>query len=208
MRKLWIAGAGGHAKVVIDAARASGLYEVTGALDDDPRRTGGNVLGVPVRGAISAASVSAWDIEWLVLAIGDNRRRWDLAARLDGRVRWATVVHPSAVVADSAVVAEGTVVCARAVVQAEARIGRHVILNTGCTIDHDGMVEDFAHVAPGASVAGGVTVGEGVLLGIGACVVPGRRLGAWATAGAGAAVVADVEAGATVRGVPARATSA
>jgi acyl-[acyl carrier protein]--UDP-N-acetylglucosamine O-acyltransferase len=80
-----------------------------------------------------------------------------------------------------------------------------VIVNTGATVDHDCRLGDFVHVAPGAHLCGGVTVDEGALLGVGCAVAPGVRIGAWATVGAAAAVVADVPAGATVIGVPAQA---
>jgi acetyltransferase EpsM len=79
-----------------------------------------------------------------------------------------------------------------------------VILNTSCSVDHDCVVEDFAHLAPGVRLAGNVHVGEGALLGVGSCVIPGVRIGRWATVGAGAAVIEDVPDYATVVGVPAR----
>ena len=50
----------------------------------------------------------------------------------------------------------------------------------------------------------GVTVGKGTLFGVGACAIPGVRIGAQATVGAGAVVTRDVADGATALGVPAR----
>ena len=108
------------------------------------------------------------------------------------------------VIAPDAVIEPGCMICAGAVVGTGARIGAHTILNTGCTVDHDCVVGPLCHVAPGANLAGTVTLGRGVFVGIGACVIQGRTLGDWATAGAGAAVIRDVPEGATVVGVPAR----
>lgn len=195
-----VVGAGGHAKVVIATLQALG-HEVLVALDDDPARRGDAVLGVPVAGP-TAAWLGERPGTSAVLAVGDNRARRRLAGELPGE--WLAVVHPRAVVHPSARVAPGAVVFAGAVVQPEARVGAHGIVNTGATVDHDADVGAFAHVAPGAHLCGGVTLGEGVLLGVGAVATPGRTVGAWTTVGAGAAVTADLPAGVTAVGVPAR----
>lgn len=209
-RPLVVVAASGHAKVVIDAARAAGRT-VLACFDDNPALHGTTLLGVPVEGGSDAvpAFVEAHDAE-LVLAIGVNRVRQRVVDRLAsevGTARWATVIHPSAVVAESAEVGEGAVVFAGAVVQPDARIGAHAILNTGASVDHDSVVGAFAHIAPGARLAGGVMLGEGAFVGIGACVIPGRTIGAWAVVGAGAAVVRDLAPGGTYVGVPAQSLS-
>ena len=56
-----------------------------------------------------------------------------------------------------------------------------------------------------AALAGNVRVGARALIGVGSAVRPGISVGEDAVVGAGSAVVADVPAGATVGGVPARA---
>jgi sugar O-acyltransferase (sialic acid O-acetyltransferase NeuD family) len=204
MEKLWIIGAGGHAKVVIDAARASGCFEPVGVLDDDPARRETTVLGVRVRGAIRPDAAGRFGIERAVIAIGSNRIRAEIAARLEGCFSWATIVHPAAVLGTGVEVGLGSVVFAGAILQPDTTIGRHVIINTACSIDHDGSVGDFAHVAPGVHLAGGVRLGEGSFLGIGACALPGSVIGDWATVGAGGVVTSNIPAGVVAKGVPAR----
>jgi acetyltransferase-like isoleucine patch superfamily enzyme len=66
----------------------------------------------------------------------------------------------------------------------------------------------FTTIAPAATICGDVTIGEAVLIGCGAIVKNGVRIGDEATVGAGAVVVKDVEAGATVVGMPARQAAA
>ena len=201
---LWVIGAGGHAKVAIDTARAAGLGEPAGVLDDDPARLDTSVLGVPVRGSVDPETVTRLGVERAMIAVGQNRIRAALAARLDGLVEWVTVVHPGAVVSPAAQLGEGTVIFAGAVVQADAALGRHVIVNTGASVDHDCAIGDFVHIAPGARLAGNVYVDMGVLLGIGSCVIPARRIGARAVVGAGAVVIDDIPPDVTAIGVPAR----
>lgn len=203
-RPLWILGGGGHAKVVIETARATRAFVPVGVLDDDDTRFGSNVLGVPVRGPIVASAIGELGIDLAVLAIGDNHARAAVVGRLAGLVSWAVLIHPASTVAETVQLGEGSVVFAGAIVQPDAVIGRHVIVNTGASVDHDAVVADFAHLAPGVRLAGEVRLGEGALVGIGACIVPGREIGAWATVGAGAVVTSDVPAGVVAVGVPAR----
>jgi acetyltransferase EpsM len=146
-------------------------------------------------------------VERAVIAVGDNHARRRLAETLAAALpacAYPTVVHPAATVHPSATLGEGTVVFAGCVVQPDARLGRHVILNTAATVDHDCRLGDFVHAAPGSRLAGRAEIEDGVLLGIGSAVLPGRRVGAWATVGAGGVVVEDIAAGVVAVGVPAR----
>ncbi len=83
-------------------------------------------------------------------------------------------------------------------------VGQHAIINTGCTIDHDCMIGNYAHISPGVNLAGGVAVGEGTHLGISSCVIPRCSIGDWSVVGAGAAVVRDIPSRCVAVGVPAK----
>lgn len=198
--KVYLIGAGGHAKVVLSTALAMGL-SVAGLFDDDPQKQGTEIMGVPVIGTVSDAKRKKSACG--VLAVGDNRMRYRLAQEL-AKWEWLILVHPKAYVHPSVKLGPGTVVFAGAVIQPDTRIGAHVIINTGATVDHDCWIGDFVHVAPGVHLAGNVKVGEGTLLGIGTTVLPGVTVGAWVTVGAGAVVVRDLPPRVTAVGVPAK----
>lgn len=201
-RGIWIIGAGGHAKVVIATLRAAGVSP-RGIFDDDIGRRGDTVLGVAVVGTLLDAGTLAPEDRRAIIAIGSNAVRKRIAEALPD-FTWERVVHPGAIVDSSARIGPGSVVFAGAVVQPDVALGAHVIVNTGARIDHDGAIGDYAHVAPGCALGGDVRLAEGAFLGVGVCVVPGRTVGAWATVGAGAAVVRDLPDGVTAVGVPAR----
>ena len=200
MTRLLIIGAGGHGKVVAEAAEAAGYAEIAFLDRDYPERTMNGRW--PIVGANAAQGGGV-----LFCAVGDNAGR----ARLFGEMALQdspVIIHPSAILSPSAVLGAGTLAGAGSFVMTDARIGRGVILNTGCSVDHDCVVEDFVHISPGARLAGGVHVGTGTWVGIGAVVREGVRIGRNAMIGAGAAVVRDIADGARVAGVPARALEA
>ncbi|MCA9198628.1 MAG: acetyltransferase [Planctomycetales bacterium] len=194
--QITILGAGGHAKVVVDAARFT--FDTIRILDDATVRIGSCVGGIRISGTTANALIG----DLAIIAIGDNATRQRIASNI--QCSWTSVVHPTAVIAESAKLGDGTVVLAGCVVQADSRIGRHVILNTCSSVDHDCVIGDFVHICPGVHLPGNVTIGNGVLLGVSSTVLPGVRIGDGATVGAGAVVIDDVPPNVTVVGNPAK----
>jgi serine acetyltransferase len=85
------------------------------------------------------------------------------------------------------------------------RLGRHVLLNLGCTVGHDAVLEDFCSLMPHANVGGEAHLEAGVYLGTNATVINRVRVGARTIVGAGAVAVRDLPADCTAVGVPAKA---
>ena len=206
MRKLIIWGAGGHGKVVLDIARATGLYCEIAFVDDSCAAPGGyfcNCELLPLSEGFEALKARGY--RCFVVAIGDNlvrERRFQEGA--DKGFDPATLIHPATVVSSSARIGGGSVVMPRAVVNAAAVIGRNCILNTGVIAEHDCHVGDHVHLAPGVVLGGNVTVEPCALLGIGTIVLPGMKIGSGAIVGAGAVVLDSVPPGTTSVGVPAK----
>jgi sugar O-acyltransferase (sialic acid O-acetyltransferase NeuD family) len=196
--RIVIVGAGAQGAVVADILQRSGTAPIAFV---DERLAGRTVLGVRV-----VASLDEVEHDAVIVAIGDNRVRRDVTARLAGE-RFATAIHPFTSIAPSATIGEGAMICAGAIVAPRAVIGRGALLNTKSSVDHDSVVGDFVHVAPGATLGGNVRVGEETLIAAGATIVSERSIGARTVVGAGAVVVQDVGDDVTALGVPARITS-
>jgi sugar O-acyltransferase (sialic acid O-acetyltransferase NeuD family) len=201
---LYVFGAGGHGKVVADAARLGDRYEVCGLLDDGPQRWRDSPLGLPVLGGRDALPALPDEAE-IALGIGDNRARASLASFLiaAGR-RLAAVVHPRACLGSGVRLGAGVFVGPLAVVHSDSWVGRGGIVNTAAVVEHDCRLGDFVHVSPRAAVGGGCRVGDGAHLGLGAVVLPVLSVGAWSVLGAGAVLVRALPDGETAVGVPAR----
>lgn len=195
--RLLVIGAGGHAKVVIDAALDAG-FEIAGVVGEPGGRS--EVLGLPV--SHSCEGIAA---DGFIVAIGDNAARSRaFEEHIAAGLTPISVIHPSAVISSRATIGAGTFAAAGAIVNVDAVIGLDAILNTGCTVDHDCVVGDHALIGPTASLCGGCRVGAGTLLGAGASLIPGTSVGDWSVVGAGSAVVTDIADRTVSAGVPAR----
>lgn len=178
---MFLYGAGGHAKVILEILEAQGIA-VSGLFDDGESASA--LLGYSV-----GKYTPGMKIDSLLLAIGNNSIRKRLAMEI--QTAYGTALHPSAIISGRSSIGSGTVVMAGAVVNTCAEVGSHCIVNVNATVDHDCRIADFVHIAPGACLCGGVEVGEGAWIGAGAVVKPGIRIGAWAQVVPGSVVLED-----------------
>lgn len=200
-------GAGGHAKVVIDAIEKQNATAKVLVFDDNPATWGTSLFGYPVVGNLDALlkDSSKYQMDHSIVAIGNNILRLKIAAALKKHgISLGSVIHPSAVLSRGAVIGAGTVLFANAVINADSRVADNVIVNTAATIDHDCMIADGVHVAPGVNICGGVTVGHSTFIGAGSIIIPGVKIGNNVTIGAGSTVLSDIKDNSKVAGSPAR----
>ncbi|OHC75509.1 MAG: sugar acetyltransferase [Rhodospirillales bacterium RIFCSPLOWO2_12_FULL_58_28] len=206
-RPVIIIGAGGHAKVVIDALLLIGI-KVFAAADIDPARRGQSILSIPIIGEDRIAAEHAPDSVMLANGIGSTgnpkaRRAVFYRFKKLGYV-FRTVIHPSAVIARDVEIGEGCQIMAGVVIQTGVRTGINSIINTRSSVDHDCRIGDHVHIAPGVTLSGAVIIGDGAHLGSGATVIQECSIGNDCIIAAGAVVVDNVAPGIVVRGVPAK----
>lgn len=196
-----IVGASGHGKVIADIVQKSG-DTVLGFLDDNPVPTN-TFIGFPVLGTVDRYKEYANEA-WFIVAIGNAAIRESISKQLHG-VSWYTAIHPAAVIAGIDVdIGEGTAVMANAVINSGARIGRHCIINSSAVVEHDNLLEDYAHVSVGVKLAGTVRVGKSTWVGIGASVSNNINICGNCMIGAGSVVIRDIGEAGTYVGVPAK----
>lgn len=202
-------GGGGHASVLIDALRMSGIAVPHAVLDADAAKWGQELLGVPIVGGDDLLpKVIAEGVRYFAVGLGSagdsshRERLFNLGLKLG--LEPLTIVHPSAVCSQYAGVELGCQLLPGCIINAGARLGANVIVNSGAVVEHDCVLENHVHVATGARLASGVTVGLGAHIGAGATVKQLISIGARSVVGAGAVVVSDVPDDTVAVGVPAR----
>ena len=166
MKRLLIIGGGGHGRSVAEAVllsrqRQGQCFELTAFLDDaaQPQQ---HVWDWPVWGTTAMLPECRGRVDAVIVAVGNNSLREALHRRVHAAgLMLATVIHPAAVVSSRASIGAGSVIMAGAIVGTEARLGEGVIVNCGAVVDHDCVVEAFAHLGGNASMAGGAVLGRG-----------------------------------------------
>ncbi|WP_413382768.1 acetyltransferase [Alkalihalobacillus sp. 1P02AB] len=201
-KKLLIIGASGHGKVVADIALRMNKWDKIAFLDDD--KSISNSMGLKVVGKSSEVSHYLSDHD-IFIAVGNNDIRKAIQNKLEAKgASIPTLIHPKAIIGNSVKLAIGTVIMAGVVINSYTTIGKGCIINTGATIDHDNLIEEFVHISPGVHLAGTVTVGQGSWLGIGSVVSNNISIAKCCKVGAGAVVVKDISETGTYVGVPVR----
>lgn len=174
-------GAGGHCKVVLDILDSNGL-KTERIVDDSPSES--IFMGLPL---------SKPDLEYdkAIITIGNCAVRKKIVEKITVN-KYLTVIHPSSIICRNVSVGEGTVIMHGAIVQSSAKIGRHCILNTKSSVDHDVIINDFVHIASGATICGESEVGECTWIGAGSVIKQGVHIGKNCMIGAGSVVVKDI----------------
>jgi sugar O-acyltransferase (sialic acid O-acetyltransferase NeuD family) len=192
---MFLFGASGHCKVIIDIIQKSNLDVIECVFDDNPIMN--SIFNIPI--LKPDKPVFFYD-KSLIISIGNNKIRQKLANKISANYQIAK--HPNSIIASNVTFEEGSVVMAGAILNPDVKVGKHCIINSGAVIEHDCILNDFVHVSPNAALAGNVIIGEGTHVGIGAVVIQGVKIGKWATIGAGAVILNDVPDYAVIVGNP------
>lgn len=194
---MFLYGASGHCKVVIDAINSSTNSDIEAIFDDNPKSD--FITEIPV---IKANESILNNLKNFIITIGNNKLRKKVVEKLN--TNYLTVIHDKAIISKTAEIGVGTVVLAGSIINSEAKIGKHCIVNSGVVIEHDCLIGDYVHVSPNVSLAGNVAISEGAHIGIGSTIIQGLTIGKWSTVGAGAVIINDVPDYAVVVGNPGR----
>lgn len=202
-KKIFVFGASGHAKVVIDVIEKQGLFDIALLADDDVLLKNHDIYGYRVIGG--KQELLARSIRKGIVAIGSNRARSSVSAWLrENGFEIVSAVHPAAQLARGVTIGRGTVVMAGAVINSDTVIGDDVIVNTRASIDHDCRIGNSVHIAPGVTLCGTVQIGDGTFVCAGATVIPNLSIGRNVVIGAGSTVIQSIPDHFLVAGSPAK----
>lgn len=178
---------------------------VVGFVDNDLSKRGTVFLGLPVFGGFEVLpELVGRDMCFVNLITGSTKIRHETyAAMKEAGCRFTNFIHPS-VCLDMVETGQGNYIQENVVLQAGVRIGDNSSVHTSTVVAHESVVGSHVFIAHCCSVSGLVTIGDGAFIGTNATILPRKRIGRWATVGAGAVVIRDVPDFATVVGNPAR----
>lgn len=191
-KKVIIIGAGGHARVIADIIKKSN-DEIIGFLDDNVEIQGRTIFDdKKVLGDTSEKSVKKYSDCYFIIGIGSNRIRRIISEKYSN-IKWYTAIHPSSIIGSDVSIKEGTAVMAGTVINTGTVVGKHCIVNTCSSLDHDNILEDYVHISPGSHLAGTVRISEGTWICAGVTIINNITIGKNNIIGAGATVIKNIE---------------
>lgn len=152
-KEIFIVGAGGHARNVVDAIEKQGLYTILGYCVDDIPVHESIAGGYPVLSAIKSNELEVSEDASFVIAIGNNAIRKELYHFYNQKFEAATVIHPTAAIATTARIGNGTVILANCTVNANSVLGENCLLNSNVVVDHDCHLGNHVHLRIGTLVS-------------------------------------------------------
>lgn len=203
-KKVVIIGASGQARVIADIVKLSG-DEIVGFLDDN-MDIQGNVIfeDKKVLGTTKEEDIEKFKNNYFIIGIGSNRVR-KLISEKYPNLKWYTAIHPSTIIGSNVEIGEGSVLMGGTVINTGTKIGKHCIINTCASLDHDNILDNFVHISPGAHLAGTVRIMDGTWICAGVTVINNITIGKNNIIGAGATVIRNIEVeNSTYIGVPVR----
>ena len=192
---MYIFGAAGHAKVIIELLEET-KEPIDGIFDDDSTKK-----------EIFNYALSHYESnpqKQIIIAIGDNQKRLEVAERISKDYQFRNAISNKANISKRVEIQEGTVVMNGVNINSGTKIGKHCIINTAASIDHDCKLGNFIHISPNATLCGGICIEDNAHIGAGAVILPNIKIGKNAIIGAGAVVTKNIAPDMVVVGNPAR----
>lgn len=204
MTTLFLCGAGNSegVRLALVVNRHERAWDQIVLLDDDPKKVGGALLGVPIAGPIAMLGHAPAGSFATNLVARTTAGRLAVHRRIAATgVPFANLIHPGVDAADCAL-GNGVLVYEQAVVSPETSLGDGAVVFMRAVVGHEATVGAGSVLAAGSVLNARVVLGECVYVGSNASVLPEVRVGARATIGANTMVAMDVPPGATIVGVP------
>ena len=182
MKKIVLFGSGDNSNVILDIINEVKNFKVIGVVDKKEnisfKKNKLKFLG-NINFFLKNLSKSDKNLFGIVTT-GFNFTRKKIVLKVkrkNPKFQWATLIHPSCKISKFTKISEGSVIVTGAIVNNNSKIGKHCLINTGSSIDHDNIFEDYSSCAPGVVTGGKVKVGNCSYIGIGSTVKHGIIIG-------------------------------
>lgn len=196
-------GYSGHAYIIIEAAMAAG-YSIKGYFEyKQVRKNPFNLKYFGYEKEVDVKSIVGDD--FVFPAMGANEIRHNLIDFFEeNNLNQCIITEPSAMLSNTSSIGLSSYVGKNVIINACASIGKGVILNSGCIVEHECRIDNFVHIAPSSVLCGNVEIGERTIIGANSVIKPDIKVTSQVVIGAGSVVVQEIAQVGTWYGNPAR----
>jgi sugar O-acyltransferase (sialic acid O-acetyltransferase NeuD family) len=195
-KRILLFGGGNQVHYTIDIIEKENKYEIIGIIDSvhpiGTERYGYTVIGrqenlIPI--------INQYRIDAGLITIGDNWSRFKVYNSIIEQVpsfEFINAIHPSVIIGKNVEIGFGIVMMAGVIVNPLSKIGNFTFFATGCQVEHDCIIEDYASVSAGSVMGGYVTIGKYSAITLGVTILDRLKIGENSVIGSGSLVLKDV----------------
>lgn len=201
VKQVFLVGAGGFSKQVIDAYLSHNT-KILGIFDDF--RTGVFYKDIPILGKITEVENILKSKENIFITLGDNNIRKSLALNFNSKYFFPNCFRPNSDVPSTINIGKGNYIGSYSKLGEDSYIGNFNFINECVILAHDTYIGDFNHLSPNVSMGGNAIIGNTNMIGTSAIIIPKIKIGDSNTIGAGSVLIKNVENNSTIVGNPGR----
>jgi sugar O-acyltransferase (sialic acid O-acetyltransferase NeuD family) len=205
-KRILLFGGGNQVHYTIDIIEKENKYEIVGIIDSvhpiGTDRYGYKVLG---RQDNLINIVDEHKIDAGLITIGDNWSRsivYNAIIKQMPSFEFVNAIHPSVIIGKNVEMGFGVVMMAGVIVNPLAKIGNFTFFATGCQIEHDCIINDYASVSAGSVMGGYVTIGKFSAITLGVTILDRLKIGENSVIGSGSLVLKDIPDNVLAHGNP------
>jgi sugar O-acyltransferase (sialic acid O-acetyltransferase NeuD family) len=209
MKKIIIFGTGLNSRVVLNEIENLKEYKCIGFIDDVFKKKLFTLSNKKTAylGKISDLNKYFDNNTYGIISWGDNFKRKEIVKNvysISKKFKWTSIVSKKSIISKKVKIGEGTLIMPGTVINFNSNIGRHCIINTNSTIEHDNRFDDYSACGPGVTTSGNVTVGELSYIGVGSSIKHGVAILKNTVIGGQSYVNKDCASDSVYYGVPAK----
>lgn len=205
-KRIILFGGGNQVHYTIDIIEKENKYEIVGIIDSvhpiGSERYGYTVIGrqdnlIPI--------INQYRVDAGLITIGDNWSRFKVYNSIIEQVpsfEFINAIHPSVIIGKNVELGFGVVMMAGVIVNPLSKIGNFTFFATGCQVEHDCIIEDYASVSAGSVMGGYVTIGKFSAITLGVTILDRLKIGENSVIGSGSLVLKDIPDNVLAHGNP------
>lgn len=182
MKNIIIFGSGDHAKVIFSEIINNKKYKFLGFVDDYKSKK--TIIKYKNKNYLNLGKIKD-NIKIIknsfgIIGIGDNYIRYKVYNKINNLYKnfiWETVISKTAKIHENVVIGTGTAIMPNVTINFGSKIGKHCLINTSSSLDHDNCFKDFSSSGPGVVTGGSVIVGRQTHVGLGVIIQNNCKIG-------------------------------
>jgi sugar O-acyltransferase (sialic acid O-acetyltransferase NeuD family) len=205
-KRILLFGGGNQVHYTIDIIEKENKYEIVGIIDS-VHEIGADRYGYKVLGRQDNLIniVDEYKIDAGLITIGDNWSRSIVYNAIINQMpsfEFINAIHPSVIIGKNVELGFGIVMMAGVIVNPLSKIGNFTFFATGCQIEHDCIIQDYASVSAGSIMGGYVNIGKYSAITLGVTILDRLKIGENSVIGSGSLVLKDIPNNVLAHGNP------